>query len=125
MPTSVCRWEFPRGSEFPGTCTVAPENSADEEFHVKSQLILNFILWIILGFIRSGVVALLSPLLRRIGYGLSIKEAIVMVWGGLRGAVSLSLALLVDGNHLIGARARELIFIQTAGIVTLTLVING
>jgi NhaP-type Na+/H+ or K+/H+ antiporter len=27
----------------------------------------------------------------------------VMVWGGLRGAVSLSLALMVDGNHLIGA----------------------
>ena len=48
-----------------------------------------------------------------------------MVWGGLRGAVSLSLALLVDMNHLIGDRAREMIFLQTTGIVTLTLLING
>ena len=45
--------------------------------------------------------------------------------GGLRGAVSLSLALLVDGNRLIGERAREMIFIQTTGIVTLTLILNG
>ena len=55
----------------------------------------------------------------------SAKEAAVMVWGGLRGAVSLSLALLVDGNHLIGDRAREMIFLQTTGIVALTLIING
>jgi NhaP-type Na+/H+ or K+/H+ antiporter len=69
--------------------------------------------------------AAFSPILKHIGYGLSLKEACVMVWGGLRGAVSLSLALLVDGNHLIGERARELIFLQTVGIVTLTLLING
>ena len=48
-----------------------------------------------------------------------------MVWGGLRGAVSLSLALLVNANHLIGDKAREVIFMQTVGIVTLTLLING
>ena len=76
-------------------------------------------------FIRAGVVAIFAPVLGRIGYGLTWKEAAVMVWGGLRGAVSLSLALLVDGNHLIGDRARELIFLQTTGIVTLTLIING
>lgn len=49
---------------------------------------------------------------KKTGYGLTVKEAAVMVWGGLRGAVSLSLALLVDGNHLIGERAKELIFMQ-------------
>ena len=94
-------------------------------FHVGNQVTLNFILWIILGFIRAGVVALFSPILTKIGYGLTLKEAAVLVWGGLRGAVSLSLALLIDGNHLIGDRARETIFLQTTGIVTLTLVING
>merc|ERR1719506_1688639 len=75
--------------------------------------------------IRALVVFIFAPFLRRMGYGLTLKEAVVMVWGGLRGAVSLSLALLVDMNHLIGDRAREMIFLQTTGIVTLTLMING
>jgi NhaP-type Na+/H+ or K+/H+ antiporter len=97
----------------------------DTEFHMKNQMMLNLVLWFILTIIRAAVVFLMSPILTRIGYGLTAKEAAVMVWGGLRGAVSLSLALLVDGNHLIGARAREMIFLQTTGIVTLTLVING
>ena len=46
-------------------------------------------------FIRAFVVFVFSPILRKVGYGLTAKEAAVMVWGGLRGAVSLSLALLV------------------------------
>jgi NhaP-type Na+/H+ or K+/H+ antiporter len=97
----------------------------DEEFSVSHQMLFCFILWIALGIIRALVVLAFSPILKQIGYGLTWKEAAVMVWGGLRGAVSLSLALLVDGNHLIGDRAREMIFLQTTGIVTLTLVING
>ena len=98
---------------------------SDAKFHLGNQMMLNLVLWVVLTIIRAAVVGLLSPILRKIGYGLTMKEAAVMVWGGLRGAVSLSLALLVDGNHLIGDRAREMIFLQTTGIVTLTLVING
>ena len=75
--------------------------------------------------IRALVVAMFSPLLKNMGYGLTKKEAIVMVWGGLRGAVSLSLALLVDGNHLITPHGREMIFMMTVGIVALTLFVNG
>ena len=120
----ACRWDW--GEKDVGVCSLNPMDSAvDEEFHVSNQLVLNVLLWAMLGLIRTFVVALLSPLLRKSGYGLTVKEAVVMVWGGLRGAVSLSLALLVDGNHLIGARARETIFLQTTGIVTLTLIING
>ena len=118
----VCRWTSGVDG---GDCSAAELEEAEEDFHVGNQLILNFVLWIMLGMIRAGVVALLSPILTKIGYGLSVKEAAVMVWGGLRGAVSLSLALLIDANHLIGDRAREMIFLQTTGIVALTLIING
>jgi NhaP-type Na+/H+ or K+/H+ antiporter len=122
---TVCRWEVGANASSAGQCIVHAANGQDEEFHVRNQLVLNFILWVVMTFIRAGVVAIFAPVLGRIGYGLTWKEAAVMVWGGLRGAVSLSLALLVDGNHLIGDRARELIFLQTTGIVTLTLIING
>ena len=37
----------------------------------------------------------LSPLLSRIGYGLTWRNTTVVVWGGLRGAVGLALALMV------------------------------
>jgi NhaP-type Na+/H+ or K+/H+ antiporter len=100
-------------------------NTDDGEFHVANQMTMNIVLWIILTGIRAGVVFAFAPILTKIGYGLTWKEAVVMVWGGLRGAVSLSLALLVDGNHLINERSRELIFMQTVGIVSLTLLVNG
>jgi len=38
---------------------------------------------------------MLSPILRKIGYGLPWKNVLVMAWGGLRGAVGLCLALEV------------------------------
>ena len=130
MEHHVCLWscETDDRGEFGCECHARPEEDAMAEaagFHVDSQLTKNLILWVIMTFIRAFVVFVFSPILRKVGYGLTVKEAAVMVWGGLRGAVSLSLALLVDQNHLIGPRARELIFIQTTGIVTLTLVVNG
>eukprot|EP01051_Picozoa_sp_SAG22_P016443 SAG22_NODE_2324_length_2712_cov_2.484118_1_plen_747_part_10 len=92
---------------------------------LTGQFMLSFVLYVGLHLIRAFVIGALSPVLQQTGYGLSAKEATVMVWGGLRGAVSLSLACLVDGNHLIGERSREMIFIQTIAIVSLTLLING
>ena len=115
---SLCIWKA--GNDKP--CNA---NTVDEEFDVGNQMFMCVLLWFILTIIRAATVCMLAPALRSIGYGLTLKESIVMVWGGLRGAVSLSLALLVDGNHMIGDRARELIFLQTAGIVTMTLIVNG
>ena len=44
---------------------------------------------------RLVVVGLLMPILIHLGYGSSWKQAVVITWAGLRGAVSLALALLV------------------------------
>uniref|UniRef100_N1QT97 Sodium/hydrogen exchanger 7 n=1 Tax=Aegilops tauschii TaxID=37682 RepID=N1QT97_AEGTA len=62
---------------------------------------------------RAAVVGALYLLLRYFGYGLDFKEAIIIIWSGLRGAVSLSLALSV-----------KFVFF-TGGIVFLTLILNG
>ena len=50
---------------------------------------------------RGMVITILSPILRHTGYGMSWKEGIVMTWGGLRGAVSLALALQVAHHDTI------------------------
>lgn len=44
------------------------------------------------------MVAVLYPCLRYFGYGLDWREATVLVWSGLRGAVSLSLSLSVKAS---------------------------
>ena len=45
--------------------------------------------------VRALVLALFFPLLRRLGTGLDLRSAVVVAWGGLRGAVGLALALVI------------------------------
>lgn len=84
-----------------------------------------FILYIALMFIRSTSVIILMPILKRIGIGITRQKATVLVWGGLRGAVSLSLALSLAQDSDVPQALREQILFLTAGIVFLTIVING
>ncbi|XAR48001.1 hypothetical protein NMG60_11030667 [Bertholletia excelsa] len=54
-----------------------------------------FLLYFFVQVSRTIVVGVLYPFLRHFGYGLDWKEAIILVWSGLRGAVALSLSLSV------------------------------
>lgn len=56
------------------------------------------VLYCVLQVTRGAVVFLLFPLLRQMGYQISKGEGAIVVWAGLRGAVSLSLSLMVLGN---------------------------
>jgi len=83
------------------------------------------LLYILLILIRSTSVLILMPILERIGVGITRQKATVLVWGGLRGAVSLSLALSLAQDTNVPEVLREQILFLTAGIVFLTIVING
>ncbi|QSZ40643.1 hypothetical protein GJV85_00420 [Sulfurimonas aquatica] len=83
------------------------------------------LLYILLTLIRAISVFSLMPILSRIGTGITKSKASVVVWGGLRGAVSLSLALSIAQDVNIQAELREQILFLTAGIVFLTMLING
>lgn len=83
------------------------------------------LLYLALILIRALSVWWLMPLLRRIGVGMTKEKAAVLVWGGLRGAVSLSLALSMAQDERIAEPLRNQILFLTAGIVVLTIVING
>ena len=61
--------------------------------------------------VRAVVVLVAMPLLRRVGYGLTWQEAVVLVWSGLRGAVGLALSLFLLLDDLIPSlRYRTLCF---------------
>lgn len=52
---------------------------------------------------RFVVVVVLYPFLQYFGYGLDWKEATILIWAGLRGAVALSLSLSVKASfHGLG-----------------------
>lgn len=53
------------------------------------------IFYILSTFARGIMVATFIPCLRRSGYGLNNKEFYVLVWGGLRGALGITLGLMV------------------------------
>lgn len=83
------------------------------------------VLYIALMIIRMISIVVLMPVLERIGVGITREKATVLVWGGLRGAVSLALALIITQDTNIPEVLREQILFLTAGIVFLTIVING
>jgi NhaP-type Na+/H+ or K+/H+ antiporter len=87
------------------------------------------LLYVFVQVSRIVVVGLLYPFLRCFGYGLDWKEATILVWSGLRGAVALSLSLSVkgssDSSSYITPNTGTLFVFLTGGIVFLTLIVNG
>ncbi len=74
---------------------------------------------------RGSVISLFFPLMKKLGYGVKKAEAYVLWWGGLRGAISLALALMVVGESAIPEPIRNTFLFLTAGIVMLTLLLNA
>ena len=83
---------------------------------------------LVLGFVGGRLFGVLVPLLgaakpadRRIdaGYKLAI------MWGGLRGAVTLALALAVTENPRIDASTQSQVAVLATGFVLFTLLVNG
>ena len=89
------------------------------------NFVILFALYIGVNIIRAIIVFLFLPIMRKSGYGLSIRESVILSWGGLRGALGLSLALMVSYTLPIPEDVRNQILFYTGGIVTLTLVINA
>ncbi|XP_048554183.1 sodium/hydrogen exchanger 8-like isoform X1 [Triticum urartu] len=88
------------------------------------------LLYVYVQISRALVVIVLYPLLRHFGYGMDVKEAIVLVWSGLRGAVALSLSLSVKHasdavQPYLKPEVGTMFVFLTGGIMFLTLTING
>ena len=76
---------------------------------------------------RALIIFVLMPYLTRINVGQAVSNAfkVVMFWGGLRGAVSLALALLVIENHAFDQEVREFVGMLVTGFVLFTLFVNA
>ncbi|KAH3732199.1 sodium:proton antiporter [Pelomyxa schiedti] len=83
------------------------------------------ILFIALQISRAVAILLLWPALRYTGYGFNYKKFIMLWSAGLRGGVSLSLALFVSNNTEFDPTFRLQFVTQVIGTVFLTSIING
>lgn len=82
-------------------------------------------LYIAIQLIRAFSVILFMPLLKRIGIGINGAKATVLIWGGVRGAVALALALIVAQDSVLAGEFGDQVLFLAAGIVVLTIVINA
>ena len=81
--------------------------------------------FVLINIIRGITVFTFLPIMKMFGYGISMKEFIVLVYGGLRGALGLCLALIVAVDSSLEVRFRELTIFYLSGMVILTMLING
>ena len=78
-----------------------------------------------INIIRILIITIFYPIMKRSGYGLAVRESTILSWGGLRGALGLTMALMVSYTFSIPEPIRRQVLFLTAGVVTLTLTING
>ena len=81
--------------------------------------------YVILHFIRFFCILICWPFLSRMGYGMTFKEVVLCSYAGLRGAVGMSLALMVAASDKIPRYIQDVILLHVAGVALLTLLINA
>lgn len=102
-----------------------------------SDFVILFIVYIGIHIVRAIVIAMFFPVMKNAGYGMTVKEGVVVWYGALRGAIGLALALIVaniDPNDLVqtmgvsidqAVEIKEEFLFLIAGTVTLTLLVNA
>ena len=100
---------------------------AERSIFSLNDFLLLGIFYVGIHVVRAIVIFILYPLMNRSGYGLQKSEAIIVWFGALRGAIGLALALIVAGvdDQFISKEIKDQFLFFTAGIVTLTLLINA
>jgi NhaP-type Na+/H+ or K+/H+ antiporter len=96
------------------------------KIQIEDWLIL-FGLYIILSIIRCIVVVVLYPALAHTGLKCSKKDAVFVAWAGLRGALAMSLALIVKKSNEVNIDDKDAdrVFFFVGGIAAITIIVNA
>mmetsp|Transcript_5431 Transcript_5431/g.9149 ORF Transcript_5431/g.9149 Transcript_5431/m.9149 type:complete len:461 (+) Transcript_5431:541-1923(+) len=81
--------------------------------------------YLMLHVIRFIMIFIFWPLLSKMGYGMSFNQVILCSYAGLRGAVGMSLALIVAASDKIPRYIQDVVLLHVAGVALLTLLINA
>ncbi len=64
------------------------------------DFLILLLVYLAIHVVRAINMGMFYPLMKKAGYGLPGKDAVVVWWGALRGAIGLALALVVYSEHL-------------------------
>jgi NhaP-type Na+/H+ or K+/H+ antiporter len=107
------------------TGIIMGQRATNESLITGKDYGLVFVSYIILHFIRFICIFMFWPLLKAIGYGMSFNQVLLCSYAGLRGAVGMSLALIVAVDDKLPKYSRDVILLHVAGVALLTLLINA
>ena len=99
-------------------------------FFSWTNLAYLLLLYLLLFAVRAVMIVLSRPYLYWMGNELSVGEVTFMTWGGLRGAVSMTLALSLSnsiaGNQtVLDPENSDVVFFFIGGIAAMTLLLNA
>lgn len=83
------------------------------------------VLYVALLLIRTIMLGVLWIPLHWVGNPIDWREGIAMIWSGLRGAVSLTLAIIIDEEPAVSREMGARIMFHVGGIAALTLLVNA
>jgi sodium/hydrogen exchanger 10/11 len=92
------------------------------------DVILVFVTYLITNLFRFLGFFVHSPILSRVGYGMSFQNMVICVWGGLKNPVNLNMATMIslmfreEGKD---KRKESTFFLHAVGVYILMLLING
>ncbi|EGR30426.1 sodium hydrogen exchanger family protein, putative [Ichthyophthirius multifiliis] len=76
-------------------------------------------------FSRFASITCVVRWLKKWGYGITWKEVYMLSFGGLRGAVGISFAIIVANDDYYPQKFRDIVLFDMAGNAILSLIING
>jgi NhaP-type Na+/H+ or K+/H+ antiporter len=91
----------------------------------KSDVFKGILFFPILNLIRYLVILIQLPMLNKVGFPISCTSALILSYGGLRGAIALSLAMLVFLDPLLSNQLRHLCLYYVLLTITFSVLING
>jgi len=99
-------------------------------FLTSTNLGYLLLLYVLLFVVRFLMICLCCPILWLFNDNITINETLFLTWGGLRGAVSMALALslsnsIADGRTTLEKDSSDVVFFFIGGIAALTLLINA
>jgi NhaP-type Na+/H+ or K+/H+ antiporter len=108
------------------TGVIMGDRATDEDIKIDYTDYLKCIAaYIMLHVIRFIMIFIFWPLLSRLGYGMSFNQVILCSYAGLRGAVGMSLALMVASSSKVPRYIQDVVLLHVAGVALLTLLINA
>ena len=91
----------------------------------QMDIIKMIVFFFLMTLSRFIMLFMMKSSLNKTGWEITNKDIVILTYGGLRGAIALSLALMVAIDENYSVRFREIVIFYITSMITLTVILNG